>query len=707
MSDLIRNLWDLFLQKKKTLDMLIISNIKLCKKLLFINQAAEIAHLMEKDDISSIVHLQSVLIDHGYFMSRVLEFIDCEELVNIQFEDLPLVSNDEIIHKEEIRELTDFIRKIRPYYSEEISIIYLILNLKKKRMKTEVKDVNQIIISPPKREKNIQKSISMNLSNENSIWNAIYSQEDLIKEDFLFTLGDSSGIGKITKAQLDENWDIFCELWEKTFLDNMKFTKSQFFNTLDYLIKFKNNLPFSRNNLKSKELEEIPKLVLSNIFSISKQVLPNIKKMPVLENINSIRDEYFNHIKKLSIGWKYISNKKDVYLYTPTKNSITFFINRVFEVLFEEINIAGDFYEKELGKRISSLNNGLIKLKENRNYILGYEPEYVDKPEKLSKIYDVQILERNLPINIPEMDALNIAKKGEIDLLIYSNNNLFILEAKSFFGKRIKKAFQKASEQCTKYRAWIDTDEFKEIVENKHGIERYRNIYIFIITNRQEGRLFVKCTKSNLYFPVISFSMLPLLLLGFYIIELSTKQLIPKHLIDILIDIVKKDFSGYSILDDPEQFEGYRSIWRKYMYIILHSSTLPENFDFSKLSPHPFSAGYQAIDHMIGDPTKWELEDFVNVGNAEDYEVLLVTQLSNIYFKYICHNCKIIWIYYYPGTNIEEKPIFEELSNYLCIKCHKKMKKKSINDINLKSKAGILIMMRKVEISNRKIGKID
>lgn len=93
-------------------------------------------------------------------------------------------------------------------------------------------------------------------------------------------------------------------------------------------------------------------------------------------------------------------------------------------------------------------------------------------------------------------------------------------------------------------------------------------------------------------------------MLGFYRTELSTKQLIPKHLIDILIDIVKKKFSGYSILDDPEQSEGYRSIWVKYMYVILHSSTLPENFDFSKLSPHPFNAGYQVIDHKIGDPTK-------------------------------------------------------------------------------------------------------
>lgn len=707
MSDLIRQLWNRYTQKKNTLDALIKNNIELCKKLLFVNQAAEIDQLMEREDLSSLVNLQSVLIDHGYCTSRFLEIIDCEELINIQFEDLPLVSDDEIIHKKEVRELTDFIRKIRLYYNEELSILYLILNLKIKRIKAEIKDDNQIIISPPQRNRNIQRSICINLSNENSLWNAIYSQEDSVKEDLIFSLGDSSGIGKITKTQLNENWDLFCELWEETFHNSMKLTKSQFLSTLDYLNKIKNNLPFSRDNLKCIELDVIPEQVLSNIFSISEQVLPDIKKIPVLENINSISKEYFNHIKEIGNGWKYISNKKELYLYTPSKNSIQFSMERVFEKLFKNINIAGDFYEEELGKRILSLNDGIIKLKDNRNYFLRYEPEHVDTPEKLSKIFDVQILERNLPINIPEMKKLNIADEGEIDLLIYSNNNLFILEAKSFFGERIKKAFQKASEQCTKYRAWINTDEFKEIVEKKHGIERFRNIYIFIITNRQEDRLFTKCMKSNLYFPVISFSMLPLLLLGLYMTELSTKELIPKHLIDILVGIVSRNFPKYSIVDDPEQFEGYRSIWRHYMHVILHSSTLPENFDFSTLFQYPFEAGYQAIDHSFGDPTKWELEDFVHVGDAEGYEVLLVIQFSNIHLKYICHDCKIIWIYYHSGTDIKEKPNFEALSKYSCIRCQKKMKKNSIDDINLKSIAGILLMIRKVEISNRRLGNVD
>lgn len=86
---------------------------------------------------------------------------------------------------------------------------------------------------------------------------------------------------------------------------------------------------------------------------------------------------------------------------------------------------------------------------------------------------------------------------------------------------------------------------------------------------------------------------------------------------------------------------------------------------------------------------------------------LLVTELSNIHMKYICHNCKIIWIYYYPAVDIEEKPIFEELSNNICVKCHKKIKKNSSYDFNLKSKAGILLVIKKVEISKRKIGKID
>ncbi len=708
MPNLIRKLWDIFIQKKQKLDNLIKNNTELSKKLLFIHQTAEIDHLMEKDDILSVINLQSAFIDHGYFISRLLEFIDSKELVNIKFEDLLIISNDEMIPKKEVKELIDFVKKIRPYYKEEVSIIYLILNLKKGIIKAEIKDENQIIISPPQRNKEIQKSICINLSNENSVWNTIYSQEELVKDDLIFTLSDSSGIGKIDKKQLIKKWDLFCELWEKTFDNRIKLTRSQFFNVLDNLNKIKNNLPFTFKNLKSKDLEEISIDILSNVFSISEQILPDIEEIPALENINSITDDYFNKIKKIGIGWKYITNKHDIHIYIPTKNSIIFFINKVFEELFKEINIAGDFYEKELYMRISALNNGIIKLRGNRNYFLGYEPEYLKNPKKLSKIYNVQVLEKNLNINVPGMDSLDISEEGEIDLLIYSNNNLFIIEAKSFFGKRIQKGFQKASEQCTKYRNWIETDEFNKIINKKHGIEKFRNVFIFIITNRQENRLYVRCTKSNLFFPVISFSMLPLILIGFYYTVISTKKLIPQHITNILFEIVKSNFPSFSMLENHEHMEEYRSVWRKYMYITLHSISLPEDFDFTKLKQYPFSAGYQAIDHMMDDPTKWELNKFLYLGKVEDYKVFLITQFSNRNSKYICHHCKIIWIYYYPNYNIKEKPNFEVLSNVLCIKCHKKRKEKdSVSEVELKSKAGVLLLAKKVEISNKKIGKID
>ena len=706
MSNLIRKLWDLFIQKKQKLDILIKNNTELSTKLLFINQAAEIKHLMEQDDISSVINLQSVFIEHGYFVSRLLEFIDCEELVNIQFKDLPLISNGELIPNKEVSELIDFVKKIRPFYKEEVSILYLILNLKKGIIKAEIKDENQIIISPPQRNRDVQKSICINLSNENNILNSVYSQEELVKDDLTFTLSNSSGIGRIDKNQLIKEWDLFCKLWEITFDDNLKLTRSQFFNVLENLNLIKNNLPFTLKNLKSKDLEEISIDILSNVFSISEQILPNIEEIPALENINSITDDYFNKIKIMGIAWKYITKEKDINIYIPTNNSIIFFINKVFEELFEEINIAGDFYEKELNVRISALNNGVFKFKGNRNYFLGYEPVYIKNPKKLSKIYDIQVLERNLNINVPGMDLLDISEEGEIDLIIFSNNNLFIIEAKSFFGKKIQKGFQKASEQCTKYRNWIETDEFKKIVNEKHGIIKFRNIFILIITNRQEDRLYVKCTKSNLLFPVISFLMLPLLLLGFYNTEISTKKLIPQHIVDILVEIVKFNFPSFSILGSLEHMEEYRSVWRKYMHIIIHSASLPEDFDFTQLFQYPFDAGYQVIDHMIEDTTKWELNEYIFLGEAKGYKVFLVTELSNMNFKYICHNCKIIWIYCYPGFDLEKNPYYEDLSSGLCIKCHQKSNEENSEiEIDLKSKAGVLLLAKKVEIGNKKIGR--
>ncbi len=707
MPSLIKELWDLFIQKKQQLEVLIKANTEFCIKLLFINQAAEMDNLMAEDDISSIKKLQSVLIDHGYFINRVLEFVDYEELIKIQFEDLPLISEDEITPQKELNELISFIRKIRPYYQEEISIVYLILNLKKKIFKAEIEEGNKIVISSPDRNRDIQKSICISLSNENNIWNSLYSHKELINaEDLIFTLGNSSGIGKVRKSQIIDNWDLFCELWEKNFNSTLTLTKTQFFNIIDnFISRFRNNLPFTLNNLKSKELEDIPNNELSDIFFLADQVLPNIKEKCILENINSITDEYFYNLKKIGIGWKYTTNEQIKNIYVPTNNSIIYFINMVFEDLFKEIDIAGSFYELELSRRISSLNDGIIKLKGNRNYFLGYEPKYINNPEKLSEIYNVNVLEKNLIIKVPGMSALDISEEGEIDLLIYSNNNLFILEAKSFFGKKIQKGFQKASEQCTKYRNWIETDEFNKIIKDKHGIEKFRNIFIFIITNRQENRLYVKCTKSNLFFPVISFAMLPLILLGFYYTEISTKKLIPQHITNALVEIVKSNFPSYSILENFENSEEYRFIWRKYMYIIIHSDSLPEDFDFTQLFQYPFGAGYQVIDHMIEDTVKWELNEHLFLGEAKGYKVFLITELSNMNSKFICHQCKILWIYCYPGFNLEKKPYYEELSNDLCIKCHNKRNEEdSVNEIDLKGIAGVLLLAKKVEIGDKKIG---
>ena len=122
MSDLVKMLWDLYLLKKKALNVLIKDNRKLFKKLLFINQSAEVSYLMEEDDIPSFIKLQTAMLDHGYCITRILENIDYEELIDIKFEDLPLVIDKKFIQNQEFNELLEFIRKIKPYY---LSLIHI------------------------------------------------------------------------------------------------------------------------------------------------------------------------------------------------------------------------------------------------------------------------------------------------------------------------------------------------------------------------------------------------------------------------------------------------------------------------------------------------------------------------------------------------------------------------------------------------------
>ena len=131
-----------------------------------------------------------------------------------------------------------------------------------------------------------------------------------------------------------------------------------------------------------------------------------------------------------------------------------------------------------------------------------------------------------------------------------------------------------------------------------------------------------------------------------------------------------------------------------------------DSTDFTSLGEYPFEAGYVVIDHMIDDPTKWELDKFLYLGEAKTYKVFLITQISNMNSKFICHNCKVIWIYCYcPDIDSIEKPNYDLLYRKFCIKCHEKRNEEvSLEETKLKGIAGTLLLMKKVEIGNKKIG---
>ena len=280
MKNFISLLWEIFLAKKKLTDEIITNNIDLTKKVLFSNQTAELLHFSRKKNTYYSQKIVNLFLEHRYLTNRLLEFVSYNELVLTKFEDLPLIP--EINEKDkkngllplpngEIKELVDFINKLRPLYIEEIQILYLIAQLKRKIINIELDEEKKtIIFSPPTRNRDIQNSICFNLEIEKSKWNTIFSPINFPRKGIVFSLGKGSGIGEVTETDLMSNWDFFKQIWQKRFKISLFINSDRFFSLCKIVKQIEYNFPFLNFDKKiSKEFDELSDNEINELSHIS------------------------------------------------------------------------------------------------------------------------------------------------------------------------------------------------------------------------------------------------------------------------------------------------------------------------------------------------------------------------------------------------------------------------------------------------------
>lgn len=706
MTNIIPKLWDLFLEKKKKTDEIIEKNINAIKNIIFSNQTAQLQFYTSTRDTDLILQMEILFRQHGYLTARILEFINEQELISISYDDFPDIKQE---MDEQLDNRSAFMEQLIGLLIWELRILYLITQLKIKTLKVDFDQENKrITISPPIGSRDIKKSLTIKLSQEDHEWNAVFGAHNFPRRGITFNFGDSSGIGEVTEEEIKNKWDLFKEVWIKRFKIPLNMNVDDFFTVWECIKWLHIPLPFSEDNIDTlvQQIGPGSEEIVKKMIQIYKIILPNLKDLKIIESIEEIKKNFFHTLFNYGLGWKYTSDEGVSYFHISCQFAANDFIRNAFEAFFYEINDPGSYYEEEIKNRINLIKSGCIILRENRNFLVGYQPINQKKPVEDVNQFNIQILERNHDITSPNASKHNISVDGEIDLIIYSNNNLFLLEAKSFFSKSLSRNIQFASDQCTKYREWINTTGFNELIE-KHKIQNLNKIFILILTNRQEERLCVKCNKSGFYFPIISFSLLPLLLMGFYTLDISKRKIIPSDLIKALKEIVLEKFKDFEIIpENDKEFEKFRKIWRNYFYIVLNSISLPANFDFSNLSSFPFDSGYTVIDHRIENSGNWELSEEIPIWEDNGFTFYLVTEIGNMKHSYVCKNCSSVWLYYFPESINFVGSIYESLTKGICIKCGKEFVNQSSLEIReITNKTSLIMVFVKKQLWESKLHK--
>ncbi len=704
MTNIIPNLWDLFLEKKKVTNIIIHKHINSIKRIIFSNQTAQLQFHVITRNTKLLLQMDALFRQHGYLVARILEFIDKQEIIEVNYNDFPNITE---VTEEQLEKHTDFQNKLLELIIDELNVLFLIVKLKMKTLKVDYdEDTKEIKITPPTRLRDIQRNLTEKLSIDDHEWNAVFGAHNFPRRGITFDFGDSSGIGEVLIEEIESNWNIFEDVWKNKFRVPLNMSAKDFFMVWECIKWLNISIPFSENDteLLIPQIGPGSEEIINYIFQILKFILPDLKHLTVVNSIPDVRKQFFHKLFKYGLGWKYTTANGTTYFHLACQFAGNHFIRILFETFFYRINDPGVFYEKEVKNRINLINAGLVTLRGNREFLVGYQPIKQETPIEMKNDFNIKILEKRHQITAPTVPKYNISTDGEIDLIIYSNNNVFLIEAKSFFGRNLSSNIQYASDQCTKYREWTNTPAFNTLLK-KHNIQNFNRIFILILTNRQEERLYVKSNNSGFYFPIISFSLLPLLLLGYYTVHIPIKKIIPEDLKDEIIKILKNKFKEYKIIEaKATDYDKFRWTWSKYFYIILNSINLPNNFDFSTIEVFPFNSGYTIIDYKIENTGNWELSEEIPIWENDGFTFFLCTEIGDMKHSYVCKNCKSIWIYYFPEKEEMTGSIYNTLSKDICIKCKKKIaNQKALDVIEIANKSTIPMVLIKKELWEYKI----
>lgn len=544
---------------------------------------------------------------------------------------------------------------------------------------------SKLFIIPKTDKETVRKMLLLRISHADSIWRASFAAA-LHPSEEQCVLDEMGAFFCFPKEEIYKHFDIFAKAWSE-FLPLGPVPTVKEFSALWDLFKWVVcPFGFTRKNLnKAYNLSDFPNFGLSEdrLFSFLDCLLTDVES-----NLNAVshksltKESYFEiNGDLMSIPWGFgFSSTRGRSYFLPVRE---WFYNKIMPVLAtlgRSLDICGDFFEEETRNLLKGLSDDNLRLRYSP--VFGLIPALKTQRASKSKIkMNWRMLEKNFPISIKDpLISEMVGEKGEIDLIVYANFSIYLIELKSLnlTSNRAKKHINTvAPKQCAKYAAWArQKEEFLSLLV-KHGIpeDDVKSVRVVCCTNGLFDNTEIVCSETGERFAVVPQFMLFSLFMG--TVTVAMRDVFPGQIPGVRNGILMAipGIERMGIIDFRKDISktanGLLSRWLALM--IFDHRRAYEEVSFREAKPFELGRFLIFREIHIGNTHEWLLEKPVLIETVEGWSYYVGTQIAGGGSTLVCPNCRIAVKYYWAEVEQDNNTVEQVLEKKVCPFCGKKM----------------------------------
>ena len=545
---------------------------------------------------------------------------------------------------------------------------------------------SKLFIIPRTDTETVRKMLLLCISHADAIWQTSFTR--LLRPSEQQCVFDEMGaFFCFPKKEISQHFETFVKAWSKNFPLGPIPTAEEFFALHDLFKWVACPSGFTRTNLsKAYYLSNFPKFGLSQerLFAFLDCLLADVKSSADIVSHRSLggKNSFFKMNRKLmnvALGFKFSSCAGHSY-FLPVRE---WFYNKIMPVLVKVgrlFGAVGDFFEEETRVILKLLSDGNIGL--TYSPVFGMVP--VLKTQRTSKAktkMNWRILENNFPISINDHTISKlVGEKGEIDLIVYANFNVYLLELKSLnlaVGKAKKHVKKVAPKQCAKYSAWAKQRADLLALLRKHGIseDEVKSVRVICCTNGVFDDTEIIYLQTDERFAIVP----QFVLFGLFVgcVTMSMKNAFPEVVLGLKngLQMAIPSIQRMGLIDCRKDIsQTANTLLTRWLSLMIHDRRKDyKQISFEDAKPLDFTRFRVFREFHIGNTWKWFFKDPIMIESANGWKYYAGTQITTAGSSLFCPNCKSV-IKYYPADNERDNELVNQaLRNKICPFCKNKM----------------------------------